>query len=73
MKKILFAALLFFALQSSAQNTVISDSSSVIVHKDARIDLLMSKQAQINEITSRDARKLAKGFRCENKSIYLFS
>jgi hypothetical protein len=63
MKKILFAAFLFFSLYASAQNTISADSGSVVVHKDARIDLLMTKQAQINEITSRDARKSGKGFR----------
>ena len=39
------------------------DSSSVIVHKDPRIDLLVKKQAQINEVTSRDSRRTDKGFR----------
>ncbi|NCT76585.1 MAG: SPOR domain-containing protein [Chitinophagaceae bacterium] len=36
---------------------------SVVVHKDPRIDLLVAKQAQINEETSRDARRTVKGFR----------
>ncbi len=39
------------------------DSNSVIVHKDARLDLLVKKQAYINEITSRDSRRTDKGFR----------
>ena len=39
------------------------DSNSVIVHKDPRIDLLVKKQAQINEVTSRDSRRTDKGFR----------
>ena len=39
------------------------DSNSVIVHKDPRLDLLVKKQAQINEVTSRDARRSDKGFR----------
>ena len=39
------------------------DSNTVIVHKDSRIDLLVKKQAQINEVTSRDARRNSKGFR----------
>ena len=33
------------------------------IHKDARLDLLVTKQAEINEVTSRDARKTGKGFR----------
>lgn len=41
----------------------LSDSSSVLVHKDPRLDLLVRKQAQINEVTSRDARRTDKGFR----------
>ncbi|MEI9807361.1 MAG: SPOR domain-containing protein [Bacteroidota bacterium] len=40
-----------------------ADSSSVTVHKDPRLDLLVKKQIQINEETSRDARKTGKGFR----------
>jgi len=39
------------------------DSHSVIVHKDPRIDMLVKKQAVINEVTSRDGRKTDKGFR----------
>ena len=39
------------------------DSSTVVIHKDPRIDLLMKKQAEINDVTTRDARKAAKGFR----------
>jgi len=39
------------------------DSSSVVVHKDPRIDLLIKKQSEINDITSRDSRRMTKGFR----------
>jgi len=39
------------------------DSNSVVVHKDPRIDLLVKKQAQINEETSRAGRRTDKGFR----------
>lgn len=39
------------------------DSNSVIVHKDPRLDLLVKKQANINEVTSRDGRRTDKGFR----------
>jgi len=39
------------------------DSNSVVVHKDPRLDMLVKKQAQINEETSRDARKAGKGYR----------
>ena len=39
------------------------DSNSVVVHKDPRINLLVKKQAIINEVTSRDSRRTDKGFR----------
>jgi hypothetical protein len=40
-----------------------SDSNTVIIHKDSRLDLLVKKQATINEVTSRDSRRTDKGFR----------
>ena len=39
------------------------DSNSVVIHKDPRIDMLVKKQATINEVTSRDGRRTDKGFR----------
>lgn len=39
------------------------DSNSVVIYKDPRLDMLVKKQAQINEETSRDARRTARGFR----------
>ncbi|HET9434894.1 MAG TPA: SPOR domain-containing protein, partial [Chitinophagaceae bacterium] len=39
------------------------DTSSVIIHKDPRIDLLVKKQIQINEETSREARRVGRGYR----------
>ena len=67
MKFILSIAILFFATNSFAQKdtTVISavDTNSVIVHKDPKLDLLVKKQAYINEVTSRDSRRTDKGFR----------
>ena len=39
------------------------DSPSVIVYKDARIDLLMKKQIDINEQTTRESRRTASGYR----------
>ncbi len=51
-----------FSLQ--AQETVPDTTrQSVMVHKDPRIDLLVAKQAQINEETGREARRTVKGFR----------
>ena len=66
MKKIVLIFLLFPFTNLSAQDSLWKmpvDTSSVIVHKDARLDLLISKQAEINEITSRDARRTMKGYR----------
>lgn len=65
MKQFLTLALILIAFSGFSQTdtTGVSDSLSVIVHKDPRLDMLVKKQAEINEITSRDARKTDKGFR----------
>ncbi|MGK2864303.1 MAG: SPOR domain-containing protein [Chitinophagaceae bacterium] len=64
MKRILFISALVFSVNIFAQTSFpIADTGTVIIHKDPRIDLLVSKQAQINEVTSRDSRKTGKGFR----------
>jgi len=66
MNKIFFIATLLFSLNSFSQDTTLhksNDTSTVIVHKDARIDLLVKKQIQINEETSREARRVGKGYR----------
>lgn len=66
MKQTLFLFLLFSSSAVLAQDTawiVPVDSNTVIVHKDPRLDLLVKKQAIINEITSRDGRRTDKGFR----------
>lgn len=66
MKKLtLFIAILISAQVMGQDSTwrKNGDSNSVIVHKDSRLDLLIKKQIQINEETSRNARKSAKGFR----------
>jgi hypothetical protein len=71
-KAILFVAILFSlesfsqSLPRTGRDTIwrkSTDSGSVIVHKDPRLDMLVKKQAQINEETSREARKSGKGFR----------
>ena len=63
MKKLFLLAAVFSALNCLSQDTTGVDSNTVVVHKDPRIDLLVTKQAQINEETSRDSRKTAKGYR----------
>lgn len=40
-----------------------ADTNYVVVHKDPRVDQLINMQAQINEETSRNARRTDKGFR----------
>ena len=42
-----------------------SDTNNVIVHKDPRLDLLVKKQIEINEITTRNSRRSAQGFRIQ--------
>jgi len=72
MKKILFVFCLLIATGSFAQNLPRTnadslvkrpDSSSITIHKDPRLDLLVKKQIQINEEISRETRKSGKGFR----------
>ena len=65
MKKIALIVVLSFSLTSFSQDTslVPVDTNSVTVHKDPRLDLLVKKQAQINEESTRDARRTDKGYR----------
>lgn len=67
MKFILTIAIILFNTTCFAQKDSIKilpiDTNSVIVHKDPRLDLLVKKQATINEITSRDSRRTDKGYR----------
>jgi hypothetical protein len=48
--------------QSDSTGRSSSDSNSVIIHKDPRLDMLIQKQVAINE-HSRDSKKTDKGFR----------
>jgi hypothetical protein len=61
MKSILLAFLIVIGGNLFAQN----DSGTVVVHKDPRIDLLVKKQIQINEETTRDSRRSMPGYRIE--------
>ena len=40
-----------------------AQTGSVVVQKDPRLDLLISKQIEINEVTTRDSRRTASGYR----------
>ncbi|MGH2564490.1 MAG: SPOR domain-containing protein [Ginsengibacter sp.] len=48
-----------FAIQAKAQ----SDTNGVIVHKDPRIEQLVKKQIDYNEVATRDARRYVQGYR----------
>lgn len=66
MNKIFLTVGFLFSLHSFSQDTSSNktvDTTSVIVHKDPRVDLLVKKQIQINEETSREARRVGKGYR----------
>jgi hypothetical protein len=65
MKTFLFIGFILISFASFGQDTTLRkvDTNSVVVHKDSRIDLLVQKQAEINEVTSRDARRTGKGYR----------
>jgi hypothetical protein len=61
MYKNLIILLLFFSAKAFAQ----TDTSSVVVNKDPRIELLIRKQAEINEETTRDSRRNIPGYRIQ--------
>jgi len=61
MKSFIAIAFLLIAARLHAQ----TDSGSVTVHKDPRIDQLIKKQMQINEETTRDSRRNIPGFRIQ--------
>lgn len=66
MKLIIYISVLIFSFAAKAQDSTLKSSvenNNVIVHKDPRLDLLIKKQIEINEVTSRDARRIGKGYR----------
>ena len=54
---------LFVLLLASGALVAQEQAQSVVVNKDPRVDLLVDKQIQINEATTRDSRRFAPGFR----------
>lgn len=60
MKYLFLFAFISFASAVIAQT---SDTNSVVVHKDPRIDILMKKQADINAAVKRANARTAKGYR----------
>src|SRR5215510_8475034 len=68
MRNFLLSVAILFAMTSFGQtydsiSKKLPDSNSITVHKDPRLDLLVKKQAQINEETTRESRRTTKGFR----------
>ncbi|MEP7277037.1 MAG: SPOR domain-containing protein [Bacteroidota bacterium] len=63
MKKMLLVAVVcWLVLPAQAQT---DSTSSIVIHKDPRLDLLVKKQTQVNEETTRDARRNVPGFRIQ--------
>jgi hypothetical protein len=61
MYKILLIVVLFVSQRGLAQ----TDSAAVVVVKDPRVDMLIRKQIEINEETTRDSRRNMPGFRIQ--------
>jgi hypothetical protein len=62
MKPLLLVCLVTVAIASQAQTTV-SDTSSIVVHKDPRTDLLLKKQGEAYAAIRKANARTAKGFR----------
>lgn len=58
MKGAFFVLFALFAFAAQAQ-----DSTTVVVHKDPRIDALIKKHIEINEVNTRESRRYIQGFR----------
>jgi hypothetical protein len=56
---LILVPLLLWICEVSAQDS----TGSVVVNKDPRIDMLVNKQIEINEVTTRNSRRAAPGFR----------
>jgi hypothetical protein len=55
--------LIFSLLCANIVSAQVDSSSGVTVNKDPRIDMLVNKQIEINEVTTRNSRRSAAGFR----------
>ena len=63
MKKFIGIVLLLISVQLFAQDD--TTATGIVVHKDPRIDLLVKKQIEINEVTTRESRRFVPGFRIQ--------
>jgi len=57
--------ILSLSLVAGARVTAQTDTSGVLVYKDARLDQLVHKQIEINEETTRDSRRSMPGYRIQ--------
>lgn len=62
MKKLVLLPAVFITIQASAQD-VVADTSSVMVHKDWRIDEMVSRQHALNTAARKAAGKTMRGYR----------
>ena len=62
MKYLVLSVLIFLFSQTGFAQ---ADSGNVVVYKDPRLGLLVRKQAQINEETTRNSRRTMSGFRIQ--------
>lgn len=58
-RSLLIVPFLLWVIEASGQTA----TGAVVVIKDPRVDMLVNKQIEINEITTRDSRRSAAGFR----------
>ena len=61
MKSLILSLLILISGVSFSQNA--NDSSSIVVHKDPRVDVLMKKQADVNAAVKRANARTARGYR----------
>jgi len=55
----------FFLVLILCADKLFAQADTIIVHKDPRVDVLIKKQIQINEVTTRDSRRSMPGFRIQ--------
>lgn len=63
MKRVLFFVCFLFSLSALAQDTTGFGGTSLIVHKDPRIEALVKKQASINITAKKAAGRTMRGYR----------
>jgi hypothetical protein len=57
--------LLFLCYSACLRSLGQTDSGNIVIRKDPRIDLLIKKQIQINDETTRESRRYIQGFRIQ--------